>query len=99
MRSHGFESRNRRREESLESASASSSDMTPIKDIQRNRILVFDEEEKLDSPYDQYTQDNIGDNQLLYRSVPCDQIDWMMAKFLNSDPVGKKLRLPVLRLD
>ena len=76
--------------------------MTPIKETHtRTRSLVFekDDGEKLDSPYDWYNQDNIGSSQLLYRSVPCDEIDWMMAKFLNSDSLGKKLRLPVLRLE
>ena len=56
-------------------------------------------QEELESPYDVYAQNNIGGNQLLYKSKPCDDIDWMMAKFLNSDSIGKKLRLPVIRLE
>ena len=54
LRNHGLESRNCRKEDTFESASASSSDMTPIKDFRsRTRQLVFEEEqEKLDSPYD-----------------------------------------------
>ena len=53
----------------------------------------------LESPFDVYGQGIIGGNQLLYKAKPCDEIDWMMAKFFNSDPVGKKSQLPVVRID
>lgn len=53
----------------------------------------------LESPYDTYLQDAIGGHQLLYKAKVCDDIDWMMAKFLNSDPTGKNLKLPVIRLE
>ena len=53
----------------------------------------------LESPFDTYAHANISENHLLYKAKPCDEIDWMMAKFFNSDPFGKKCKLPVVRID
>ena len=55
-------------------------------------------EQVLESPFDQYLYANAGGRELLYQAKLCDQVDYMMARFLNSDPVGKKLKLPVIRL-
>ena len=52
----------------------------------------------LESPYDCYLHGNISDRQLLYQGKLCDEIDKMMARFLNSDSVGRQIKLPVVRL-
>ena len=59
---------------------------------------VEDPDWVLASPFDQYIHGNQAGIELLYRGKLCDPIDQMMAKFLNSDPIGKKLQLPVIRL-
>ena len=58
-----------------------------------------DSDSVLESPFDQYQNFGIGDRLLLYQAKACDQIDYMMARFLNSDSIGKKLKLPVIRLE
>ena len=41
----------------------------------------------------------MGGRELLYQAKLCDQVDYMMARFLNSDSIGKKLKLPIIRLE